>query len=87
MLRAISDHRKDATALNVANGSYRTRVGNPIPKRTTKVWKLLIEWVDGSMDSVRLAEIKDAYPVQVAEYALANGLLTSQRSIGGSTRS
>jgi len=35
---------------------------------------LLIVWVDGSMDWVRLAEIKDAYPVQVAEYALANGI-------------
>ena len=74
MLREIPDYRKDSTALNVADGSYRTRAGNPIPKRTTKGWKLLIEWVDGSMDWVRLAEIKDAYPVQVVEYALANGI-------------
>jgi len=74
MLREISDHRKDNTALNVAGGSYRTRVGNPMPKRTTEGWKLLIESVDGSMDWIRLAEIKDAYPVQVAEYVLANGI-------------
>lgn len=58
----------------MAYGSYQTRAGNPIPKRTTKGWKLLIEWVEGSMDWVRLAEIKDAYPVQVAKYALANGI-------------
>jgi len=74
MLREISDHRKDTNALNVADGSYRTRAWNPMPKRTTKGWKLPLEWVDGSMDWVRLAEIKDAYPVQVAEYALANGI-------------
>jgi len=43
MLREISDHRKDSTALNVADSSYRTRAGNPAPKRTTKGWKLLIE--------------------------------------------
>ena len=28
----LSDHRKDDTALNVADGSYVTRAGNPIPK-------------------------------------------------------
>jgi len=74
MLKEISDHRKDISALNVADGSYRTRAGNLVPKRTTKGWKLLIEWVDGSMDWVRLAEMKEAYPVQVAEYAIANGI-------------
>ena len=74
MLREISDHRKDVNALNVADGSYRTRAGNPVPKRTTKGWKLLLEWVDGSMDWVRLAEVKEAYPLQLAEYAVANGI-------------
>ena len=43
-------------------------------KRTTKGWKLLLEWVDGSMDWVRLAEVKEAYPLQLAEYAVANGI-------------
>jgi len=33
-----------------------------------KSWKQLIEWVDGSMDWVRLAEMKEAYPVQVAAF-------------------
>ena len=74
MLREISDHRKDVNALNVADGSYRTRAENPVPKRTTKGWKLLLEWVDGSMDWVRLAEVKEAYPLQLAEYAVANGI-------------
>jgi len=50
MLREISDYRKDATVLDVTDGSYRTRTGNPIPERTTKGWKLLIEWIDGSVD-------------------------------------
>ena len=58
----------------MADGSYRTQAGNLVPKRTTKGWKLLIEWANGSMDWVRLAEMKEAYPVQVAEYAVANGI-------------
>jgi len=74
MLREISDHRKDANALNVADRSYRTRAGDPMPKRTTKGWKLLIELIDGSMDWVKLADVKISYPLQLAEYAVANGI-------------
>ena len=70
----ISDHRKDDTALSVAEGSYMTRAGNPISKKTTRGWHILIEWRDGSMDWHKLAEVKDAYPVQLAEYAIANGI-------------
>jgi len=74
MLRKISNHRKDNTALKVADGSYHTRAGNPMSKRTTRGWKLLMEWIDGSIDWVKLSEVKEAYPVQLAEYAIANGI-------------
>jgi len=74
LLREISDHRKNADALNVADGSYRARTGNPVPKRTTRDWKLLLEWIDGSMDWVELSEVKESYPIQLAEYAVANGI-------------
>jgi hypothetical protein len=39
---------------------------------TTKGWKLLIEWLDGTMDWLPLKDLKESYPVQVAEYAVAN---------------
>ncbi len=55
----ISDHRKDETALNVAQGSFTTSAGNPVSKKTTRGWHLLIEWRDGSMDGHKLADIKD----------------------------
>ncbi len=74
MLREISDHQNDNTALNVADGSYFTRAGNTVSKKATRGWKLLMEWVDGSMDWVKLSEVKEAYPVQLAEYTMANGM-------------
>ena len=74
LFKEISDHRKDNTTLNVAEGSYVTRAGNPVPKKTTKDWYLLFEWRDGSMDWHKLVDIKEAYPVQLAEYAIANGI-------------
>ena len=36
LFREISDHRKDNNALNVAEGSFVTSAGNPVPKKTTK---------------------------------------------------
>ena len=72
IFKEISDHRKDGNAFNVADGSYVTRAGNPVSKKTTKGWYILMEWRDGSMDWHRLSDIKNAYPVQHAEYAIAN---------------
>jgi len=72
LFEEISDHRKDATALNVAQGSYLTSAGNPISKKTTRGWHILVEWRAGSMSWHKLADIKESYPVQLAEYAVAN---------------
>ncbi len=72
LFEEISDHRKDATALNVAQGSYLTSAGNPISKKTTRGWHILVEWRDGSMSWHKMADINESYPVQLAEYTVAN---------------
>ena len=33
-----------------------------------------MEWKDGSMGWIKLSALKESYPVQRAEYAVANGL-------------
>ena len=53
-----------------ANDAYYS--GTQKRKRTTKGWTLLVHWKDGSQDWIPLKDMKDAYPVQVAEYAVAN---------------
>jgi len=58
----------------VADRSYITSAKNPVIKKTTRGWKLLMEWTDGSMDWVKLSEVKEAYPVQLTEYAMANNI-------------
>ncbi len=67
----VSDHRKDSNALNVTDGSFVTRAGNPILRKTMKGWHILVEWLDGSMDWNKLSNIKNAYPMQLAENAIA----------------
>ena len=39
---------------------------------TTKGWSLLVAWRDGSSDWVKLKDLNDSYPVQIAEYASSN---------------
>ena len=36
----------------------------------------MVEWKEGSSSSIPLADLKDAYPVQVADNAVANNLTT-----------
>ena len=33
---------------------------------------VLVNWKDGSSDWIKLKDIKDSYPVEIAEYAVAN---------------
>jgi hypothetical protein len=48
--------------------------GNLHPRRTTKGWKICIKWKDGSTSWEPLKDMKESYPVQVAEFAVAQGL-------------
>ena len=69
ILSGIVDHRKDNTAVHIDDGKVP---GTNKWRRTTKGWQLLVEWKDGTSDWLPLADIKESYPVQVAEYAVNN---------------
>jgi hypothetical protein len=51
---------------------YDTVASCKIIKPTNRGWSLLVSWKDGSSDWLPLKDLKDAYPVQIAEYAAAN---------------
>ena len=72
LLDEITDHRSDKSAISIADGFTTSRNGNRVPKTTTRGWSLLVSWKDGSSDWVPLRDLKDAYPIQIAEYAMAN---------------
>ena len=40
----------------------------------TKGWKFLCQWKDDSEDWVLVKDLKDSYPIQLAEYAVAVGI-------------
>ena len=74
LLNTITGHEKDESAIKKEDGFVIGRSGNRIPKRTTRGWKFLVEWKDGSTQWVPLRELKDSNPVELAEYAVENGI-------------
>jgi hypothetical protein len=73
LMDAIIDHRKDDTALSKAN-AFTTVRGRKYPKKSTRGWSLCIQWKDGSTSWEKLSDVKESFPVEVAEYAQINGL-------------
>jgi ribosomal protein L31E len=69
VLSGIVDHRKDSSAVHLDDARVP---GKNKLRRTTKGWQLLTEWKDGTSDWLPLADLKESYPVQVAEYAVNN---------------
>ena len=69
----IVDHKFDGNAVKHAD-RFVTVNGKQYAKKTTAGVKLCTKWKGGSTTWERLADLKEAYPVQVAEYAVAQGI-------------
>ena len=74
-LKEIIDHSKDGTAIRPDDGFVMLR-GKRVPKRTTKGWRICVEWKDGTTSWLDLKDVKDSHPVLLAEYAVANKLVS-----------
>ena len=59
------------------------RNGNLHPKITTRGWKLLCEWKDGSTEWIALKDIKDSYPLEMQSTQWLIEFRKSQHSNGG----
>ena len=59
-------------AINKVDALVTIKNGVKRQHQTTQGWQLLCQWKDGSTNWVALKDMKNSYPVQVAEYAKAN---------------
>jgi hypothetical protein len=75
LLNEITEHSSNNLAIQIADGFITSRNGNCVPKATTRGWSLLVLWKDGSVDWLPLKDPKDAYPVQISDYAAANKIV------------
>jgi hypothetical protein len=72
LLKEITDHKSDNSAIPISEGTVRSANGMEKPKHTTRGWFLLVQWRGGSVSWERLADLKESNPVEVAEYAVVN---------------
>ena len=70
LMEAITGHKTDGTEVHPDDTHVQGK-SNRHTRKTTKGWHLCILWKDGSTTWERLADIKESYPVEVAEYAIA----------------
>ena len=72
ILDCILDHSKDDSAVSKADKYLITKSGNRRLRKSTIGWTLLVRWKNGSEQWVPLKLLKDNYPVETADYAMAN---------------
>lgn len=70
LLDAIMDHRVDGTQVTKDQEFIRRGERGLVRRETTKGWEILIQWKDGSSTWELLKDVKESYPVQMAEYAV-----------------
>jgi len=73
LMEAIIDHKKDGNAVEDADRYVYNR-GRRYHKKTTAGWKLCVQWKGGLTSWIKLADLKESYPVAVAEYAKNAGI-------------
>lgn len=74
LVKHVLDHAKvDGEALE-GNNAYVTVNGRRSRIKTTRGWKFCIEWTDGTTSWLPLATLKEQIPVEIAEYAVTNGI-------------
>ena len=74
LMEEIIDHHKGPLAIDPIDGWFTTPSNTRMRKKTTRGWKLLVTWRGGSSDWVELKDLKEAHPIELAEYARANRL-------------
>ena len=70
LLKSIVGHKKDDIAVS-RDDMYIQHGTNKHLQKTTKGWKLCVKWKDGTTTWANLADLKESYPAEVAEYAIA----------------
>jgi hypothetical protein len=83
LIKDIMDNGMDRSAVPVDDAYYVDPNGRRSRQMMMKGWKLLMEWKDGTTDWIPLKDLKESYPIQVAEYAVANKIAEQPAFFGG----
>ena len=71
LLDELIDNRVNGREVKLQDAFIMTGTGTRRRCETTIGWELLAQWKDGSTNWISLKDLKESYPVQTAEYAVA----------------
>ena len=71
LLDVIIDYRVNGHEVNLQDAFITTGTGAIRRCETTIGWELLVQWKEGSTNWISLKDLKESYPVQTAENAVA----------------
>ena len=71
LLDELIDYRVNGCEVKLQDAFITTGTGTRRRHETTIGWELLAQWKDGSTNWISLKDLKESYPVQTAEYAVA----------------
>jgi hypothetical protein len=74
LMDSIIDHKKTKDAVDESDIFQISHNGNIHPRHTTKGWKFCILWKDGLTSWEALKDLKESFPLQVAEYTVQHKL-------------
>jgi hypothetical protein len=74
LLEDIVDYKRDEEAIPYEQRFVVSNNGNIHKRRTTKGWFLCVLWKDGSTSWEALKDLKESFPVQVAEFTVSRGI-------------
>jgi hypothetical protein len=73
LLDCFVDFDKSLTAISLADQNIVMK-GHPSKRRNTYGWKICCQWKDGSMTWESLKDLKESHPLEMAEYAITQGI-------------
>ena len=71
LLANIIDSKRDSTAVPKSDMYITTSSGQQRMRKSTIGWSLLVQWKDGSQEWIPLKLLKELYPAEVADFAVA----------------
>ena len=75
LLREITDHQKDHSAVPISEGMVKSAKSTVKLKVTMQGWELLVQWKDGAVSWEKLKILKESHQIEVAKYAVANDIV------------
>ena len=71
----VVDHKVNQTlAISKADKWVYNRHGRRRLRKTTTGWWFLVQWKDENETWMKLSEMKESYPIEMAKYAISRGI-------------